>query len=107
MAIGDRTLLVSKAGLENAKSIVTAYKVGDAQAMTPEIWSAKKIVDSTLHPGKGIVVYIICALIILTSNGYREACTITIPNVVLRDFEPSRYCRHAHAWIRCMCLRAC
>ncbi|KAI9865505.1 MAG: hypothetical protein M1824_002244 [Vezdaea acicularis] len=46
-----RTLLVSKAGLENAKSIVTAYKVGDAQAMTPEIWSAKKIVDSTLHPG--------------------------------------------------------
>lgn len=46
-----RTLLVSASGLENAKKLVTNYKEGRAQAMTPEIWRAKKIVDSTLHPG--------------------------------------------------------
>lgn len=27
------------------------YKEGRAQQMTPQLWQAKKIVDSTLHPG--------------------------------------------------------
>jgi len=42
---------VSASGLENAKRLVTSYKKGEAKVMTPEIWQAKKIVDSTLHPG--------------------------------------------------------
>lgn len=46
-----RTLFVSSAGLESAKQLLTAYKNGQIGAMTPEIWHAKKIVDSTLHPG--------------------------------------------------------
>lgn len=46
-----RTLLVSKDGLENAKSLITAYKQGKMPEMNPELWKAKKIVDSTLHPG--------------------------------------------------------
>ena len=46
-----RTLFVSASGLQNAKRLVTSYKKGEAKTMTPEIWQAKKVVDSTLHPG--------------------------------------------------------
>lgn len=46
-----RTLLVGGAGLENAKSLIKAYKQGEIREMRPELWNAKKIVDSTLHPG--------------------------------------------------------
>jgi hypothetical protein len=45
------TLLAGSSGLENAKRLVTEYKTGKLQHMTPELWKAKKIVDSTLHPG--------------------------------------------------------
>lgn len=48
---GIRTLFVSNAGLENAKRLVAEYKLGKGNGMTPELWQAKKIVDSTLHPG--------------------------------------------------------
>lgn len=27
------------------------YKLGKRDGMTPELWQAKKVVDSTLHPG--------------------------------------------------------
>ena len=46
-----RTLFVSSAGLEHAKTLITAYKQGKLKSMTPELWQAKKVVDSTLHPG--------------------------------------------------------
>jgi hypothetical protein len=45
------TLLAGKTGLEKAKALVTDYKTGKVEHMTPELWQAKKIVDSTLHPG--------------------------------------------------------
>ncbi|KAL5393039.1 putative alpha-isopropylmalate carrier [Paraphaeosphaeria minitans] len=48
-----RTLLTSSAGLENAKQLVTAYKTGKMRDMTPELWQAKKIIDSTIHPDTG------------------------------------------------------
>lgn len=47
----SRTLLVGKQGLERAKNAIIAYKTGQVKEMTPELWQAKKIVDSTLHPG--------------------------------------------------------
>ncbi|KAI4144581.1 MAG: hypothetical protein L6R39_004117 [Caloplaca ligustica] len=53
-----RTLLVSAAGLENAKNLVSLYKQGHVQSMTPELWRAKKIVDSTLHPDTGQPVFL-------------------------------------------------
>ncbi|KAI0015343.1 Tricarboxylate carrier-domain-containing protein [Xylariomycetidae sp. FL0641] len=46
-----RTLFAGKNGLEHAKQLVAAYKTGEIKEMTPELWKAKKIVDSTLHPG--------------------------------------------------------
>lgn len=30
-----------------------AYKQGEVKEMTPALWKAKKIVDSTLHPDTG------------------------------------------------------
>ncbi|KIW81483.1 hypothetical protein AYO21_03724 [Fonsecaea monophora] len=53
-----RTLFVSSSGLEQAKRLVTSYKTGEAKVMTPEIWQAKKIVDSTLHPDTGEPVFL-------------------------------------------------
>ncbi|KAF2216225.1 hypothetical protein CERZMDRAFT_109175 [Cercospora zeae-maydis SCOH1-5] len=53
-----RTLFTSSASLEHAKSLITQYKQGTIQQMTPEIWTAKKIVDSTLHPDTGEPVFL-------------------------------------------------
>ncbi|KAL9019776.1 MAG: hypothetical protein Q9185_002920 [Variospora sp. 1 TL-2023] len=53
-----RTLFVSDAGLEHAKSLVSSYKQGYVQSMTPDLWNAKKIVDSTLHPDTGKPVFL-------------------------------------------------
>lgn len=52
-----RTLLVSKDGLEQAKGAIASYKQGTLREMTPELWNAKKIVDSTLHPGIDHILY--------------------------------------------------
>lgn len=42
---------MSPSGLDNAKRLVSLYKQGQMPSMTPELWQAKKVVDSTLHPG--------------------------------------------------------
>lgn len=47
----SRTLFVGKRGLEQAKQAIISYKTGQTKEMTPQLWQAKKIVDSTLHPG--------------------------------------------------------
>ncbi|KAI1314140.1 Tricarboxylate/iron carrier [Xylaria venustula] len=53
-----RTLFVRKEGLDRAKKLVVAYKQGEITKMTPELWNAKKIVDSTLHPDTGERVFL-------------------------------------------------
>ncbi|KAJ5188198.1 Tricarboxylate/iron carrier [Penicillium cf. griseofulvum] len=53
-----RTLFVSPAGLESAKSLIASYKQNRLPAMTPELWSAKKVVDATLHPDTGTPVFL-------------------------------------------------
>ncbi|KAK4135510.1 tricarboxylate carrier [Trichocladium antarcticum] len=53
-----RTLLVGSAGLEQAKNALTAYKQGQIREMTPQLWTAKKVVDSTLHPDTGEPVFL-------------------------------------------------
>ncbi|KAF3481065.1 sideroflexin-5 [Arthroderma uncinatum] len=52
-----RTLFVSTDGLENAKRLIESYKGGQLLSMTPELWHAKKVVDSTLHPDTGEPVF--------------------------------------------------
>lgn len=46
-----RTLLVSQKQLVQAKDLIAQYKRGALPEMNDELWRAKKIVDSTLHPG--------------------------------------------------------
>ncbi|KAK0645847.1 Tricarboxylate/iron carrier [Cercophora newfieldiana] len=52
------TLLVGKTGLEQAKKLLISYKQGETREMTPQLWKAKKIVDSTLHPDTGEPVFL-------------------------------------------------
>jgi len=52
LSFAHRTLFTSSSGLEHAKQLVTQYKTGHVQGMTPELWQAKKVIDSMLHPGK-------------------------------------------------------
>lgn len=47
------TLFTGSAGLDSAKRLLTDYKQGKIQNMTPELWQAKKLVDSTIHPDTG------------------------------------------------------
>lgn len=47
------TLFAGSSGLEHAKTLLTDYKQGKIQHMTPELWQAKKLVDSTIHPDTG------------------------------------------------------
>lgn len=49
----SRTLLAGTKGLEHAKQLVTKYKTGEIKHINEDIWRAKKIVDSTLHPDTG------------------------------------------------------
>lgn len=53
-----RMLLVNQAGLEHAKALIAGYKQGKIGEMNAELWKAKKIVDSTLHPDTGEPVFL-------------------------------------------------
>jgi tricarboxylate carrier len=52
------TLFAGQTGLENAKRLVSDYKTGKIEHMNPELWRAKKVVDSTLHPDTGEPVFL-------------------------------------------------
>ena len=58
LTVWPRTLFVSATGLEQAKSQIASYKQGKVSQMTPDLWRAKKIVDSTLHPDTGDPVFL-------------------------------------------------
>ena len=51
-----RTLFTTGNQLESAKKLLINYKTHKIPQMTPELWQAKKIVDSTLHPDTGMPV---------------------------------------------------
>ncbi|KAF5026659.1 hypothetical protein F66182_1243 [Fusarium sp. NRRL 66182] len=53
----SRTLFAGKTGLDKAKELVTEYKTGKIEHMSPALWHAKKVVDSTLHPDTGEPVF--------------------------------------------------
>ncbi|EKG12633.1 Tricarboxylate/iron carrier [Macrophomina phaseolina MS6] len=55
---GRWTLLTGSKGLAHAKELVSAYKQGKIEHMTPELWKAKKTIDSTLHPDTGEPVFL-------------------------------------------------
>ncbi|KAK6346310.1 putative alpha-isopropylmalate carrier [Orbilia blumenaviensis] len=73
-----RTLFVSGTNLQKAIALVTGFKSGDVTVDTPgspsmeDVWAAKKIVDSTIHPDTGEPVllpfrmsaFVLCNLIV-------------------------------------------
>ncbi|KAG7661891.1 fsf1 [[Candida] subhashii] len=57
--ISDPTMLLNSTHqIETAKRRIWDYKNGVIPAMTPELWRAKKILDSTLHPDTGETVFL-------------------------------------------------
>lgn len=54
----ERMMLVSPSSLDNAKRLISSYKENHIPKMTPELWQAKKVVDSTLHPDNGEPVFL-------------------------------------------------
>ncbi|KAK9455799.1 Tricarboxylate/iron carrier [Dipodascopsis uninucleata] len=53
-----RMLLVTRKQLEESKNLVTAYKNGEIKEMTAQLWTAKKVLDSTIHPDTGEPVFL-------------------------------------------------
>ncbi|KZZ92396.1 sideroflexin-1 [Ascosphaera apis ARSEF 7405] len=52
-------MFVSSATLEHSKRLIAAYRNHELpETMTPELWHAKKVVDSTLHPDTGEKVFL-------------------------------------------------
>lgn len=55
--ISDPTMLLTTSkDLNNARSIISAYREGKISTPTPEFWHAKKQLDSTVHPDTGETV---------------------------------------------------
>ncbi|RUS24502.1 LOW QUALITY PROTEIN: Tricarboxylate/iron carrier [Jimgerdemannia flammicorona] len=53
------TLFVSRQGLERAKETIANYNAGKLKDVNPEeLWRAKQIVDSTVHPDTGEPVFL-------------------------------------------------
>ncbi|ODV58836.1 Fsf1p [Ascoidea rubescens DSM 1968] len=51
-------LLNTKNDIKASRDLIQQYKNGIIKTMSPELWKAKKILDSTLHPDTGEVVYL-------------------------------------------------
>ena len=64
--------------------------------MTPELWQAKKVVDSTLHPGRAHST-LLGHWLLLSASRYWGTSIHSLPHVVLRHLEPRGHSRHAHA----------
>lgn len=59
MDLSDPTMLLSTSkDIERAKALVWDYKNGVIPAMTPELWRAKKVLDSSIHPDTGETVFL-------------------------------------------------
>lgn len=49
-------LLNTPTDVENARTLISAYRTGQVSQMSPELWRAKRVLDSTLHPDTGETV---------------------------------------------------
>lgn len=57
--ISDPTMLLNtKKDVEHAKRLIWDYANGVIPSMTPELWKAKRILDSQLHPDTGEQVFL-------------------------------------------------
>lgn len=52
-----RTLLTTQSDIDHARQLISEYRNGN-MAMGPEMWRAKRVLDSTLHPDTGNPVFL-------------------------------------------------
>lgn len=98
-----RTLFTTKASLEHAKELVSAYKQGKIQSMTPELWQAKKTIDSTIHPGLPPKFALLTIIFANTLQRHRRASLSAFPHVLLCHLQFGRHSRNVdtqpyHCW---------
>ena len=65
--------------------------------MTPELWQAKRVVDSTLHPGAYKIDPAEHVDSFLSSYRHRRSRVFALSHVVLRTIESSCHRGHAHS----------
>jgi hypothetical protein len=65
--------------------------------MIPEIWQAKKIVDSILHPGMSYGHSTTMTLLLTVWARHWLTGVPPFPDVMLRYIESDRHRRHTHA----------
>ncbi|OJJ01693.1 hypothetical protein ASPVEDRAFT_52593 [Aspergillus versicolor CBS 583.65] len=53
-----RMAFASRARLQEAKQLVSSYRHGHIPTITPDVWAAKLLLDSTLHPDTGEPVFL-------------------------------------------------
>ena len=78
--------------------MVSGYKQNQISSMSPELWKAKKIVDSTLHPGILFFfsVEMNCFMADFLLRRYRGASLSSVSHVVLCSFQPGCHGRYAY-----------
>lgn len=87
---------MSSSGLEQAKAMVSSYKHSHLPTMTPELWRAKKVVDSTLHPGAYSRWITEPQYTHLTDRHWRAGLP-SLPHVLLRYVQSGRDSWYAYA----------
>lgn len=59
MDLSDPTMLFSTSkDIENSKRLIWDYRNGVIPSMSPELWRAKKVLDSSIHPDTGETVFL-------------------------------------------------
>ncbi|RJE21778.1 Mitochondrial cation transporter [Aspergillus sclerotialis] len=84
-----RTLFVSPSGLEDAKRLVSSYRQSLVPTMTPELWRAKKVVDSTLHPDTGEPVFLPFRMSCFIFSNLVVTAGMLTPGLKVRDDDPA------------------
>jgi len=85
-----RTLFVGSRGLEEAKNLLISYKQGQIKHMTPDLWRAKKIVDSTLHPDTGEPVFLPFRMSCFVLSNLVVTAGMLTPNLGVRSSSSPR-----------------
>lgn len=112
-------LLVSKKELDHSKEILGKYQKGEIADISPELWRAKKVMDSTIHPDTGEAVllpfrmsaFVLTNLVVTAGmltpglgvsslpfrynrNGWRLMNVTDDRHITLANSQPIPQCRH-------------
>ncbi|KAF8972375.1 hypothetical protein BGZ46_010139 [Entomortierella lignicola] len=79
-------LLVTKRGLEDAKTLISDYNSGKITNVEPsKLWRAKEICDSTLHPDTGKPIFLPFRMSCFVPTNMLVAAGMLMPNPSVRS----------------------